>query len=222
MKAKNLHGAYQRVQALGGQRAAVMALQRALNGAQVGQKIFGQGVGVLRGHGVPCGLAAAERLECGGQPRVDAGEGAAVGLVLAVLVGVGRAFGQRLHGRADLHQHGRHRQFSAQVMHFGQVVAQRHVGLAGEGVFQRLGADVGVAVAVAANPLAHAQKAVYGLLAEFALEVGVELGNLAQKSRFVVAQRVFNLVGHRELAKTQQARLPELHDAGAQLHFVGG
>jgi len=49
-------------------------------------------------------------------------------------------------------------------MHLGQVVAQRHFGLAAQCIVQRLGADIGVAVAVTANPLAHAQKAVHRLV----------------------------------------------------------
>jgi hypothetical protein len=54
------------------------------------------------------------------------------------------------------------------------------------------------------------------------LQVGVELGDFAQKGGFVVAQRVFDLVGHRELAKAQQPGLPQLHHAGAHLRLVGG
>ncbi|MNV97932.1 hypothetical protein D3C71_1931190 [compost metagenome] len=51
-------------------------------------------------------------------------------------------------------------------MHLGQVVAQGHLGLTAQGVLQGLRGDVGVAVAVAADPLAHAQKAVHGVLAQ--------------------------------------------------------
>jgi hypothetical protein len=40
----------------------------------------------------------------------------------------------------------------------GQVVAQHHVGLAAQRQAQRVGGHVRVAVAVAADPLAHAQK----------------------------------------------------------------
>ena len=102
-------------------------------------------------------------------------------------------------------------------MHFGQVVAQRHFALAAQCLHQRVGAHVGVAIAVAANPLAHAQKAVYLLHAQIAFQVGVNARNFTQKGRLVVAQGVFDLVGHGQLAVAQQARLPQLGHAGAQL-----
>ena len=46
----------------------------------------------------------------------------------------------------------------AQQVHLREVVAQDHVGLAVQGEFQRGRGDVGVAIAVAADPLAHAQE----------------------------------------------------------------
>ena len=62
----------------------------------------------------------------------------------------------------------------------------------------------------------------HGVVAKLALQIGVQLGYLAQKGGLVITQRVFNLVGHREFGKTQQPGLPELHHAGPQLSFVGG
>ena len=59
-------------------------------------------------------------------------------------------------------------------------------------------------------------------MAKFTLQVGVQLGYFAQKSRFVVAQCIFNLVGHGQLGKAQQAGLPQLHHTGTQLRLVGG
>ena len=52
------------------------------------------------------------------------------------------------------------------------------------------------------------------------LELGVEPRDLAQERGPVIAQRVLDLVAHRQLAVAQQARLPELGDAGAQQRFV--
>ena len=106
-------------------------------------------------------------------------------------------------------------------MHLCQVVAQRHFGLPAQRVVQCVGAHIRVTVAVAAYPLAHAQKAVHGQVTEFAFQVGIQLWDFAQKSRFVITQCVFNLVGYCQLGKAQQAGLPELHDTGAQLCFVG-
>ena len=101
-------------------------------------------------------------------------------------------------------------------------MAQHHFALAAQGVFQGLRAHIGVAVAVAANPLAHAQKAVRNGLAQGLLDISVDFGDLAQKGRFVIAQRVFHLVGHGQLAVAQQAGLPQLHDPGADLRLIGG
>jgi hypothetical protein len=115
-------------------------------------------VGVLGGHGVPGRFAAGQLAQGGGQARVHAGESAPVGFVLAVGVGVGRALGQRHHGRAEVGQHGRHRQLGTEQVHLGQVVAQHHVGLAAQGQAQGVGGHEGVAVAVTTDPLAHAQE----------------------------------------------------------------
>ena len=64
-------------------------------------------------------------------------------------------------------------------MHFRQVVAQRHLSLAANCVIQRVGRYIGVAVAVTANPLAHAQKAVNFVIAQLPFKIGIELWNLA-------------------------------------------
>ena len=81
------------------------------------------------------------------------------------------------------------------MVHFGEVVAQHHLGLAFERVVQRVGSHIGVAIAVAAYPVAHAKKRfVYFTYAVF--YVGIQLGNFAKKSSFVVRESVFYLVGH--------------------------
>ena len=100
-------------------------------------------------------------------------------------------------------------------MQLGQVVAQRHFALALQRVAQGVGGDVGVAVAVATNPVAHAQKAVQLMAGQGFFQLGIELGNLAQKGGLVIGQRVLDLVSHGQLGVAQHARLPELGDAGA-------
>ena len=89
-------------------------------------------------------------------------------------------------------------------------------------MFQRLRGHIGIAVAVATNPLAHAQKAGNRLAGQGLFQLGIEFGNLAQKGGFVIAQCVFDLVGHGQFGKAQQTRLPQLHHAGTDLLFVGG
>ena len=217
-----LDRAHQRAQPLRRQGRAMVLAQRLVDGAQVGQQFLSLRIGVLRRHGVAGGVASAEILQRGGQAGVDAGQRAAVGFVLAVLVGVGRALGQSLHLRRNIDQPRRQRQLAAEVMHFRQQMAQRHVGLALERVLQRLRADVRVAVAVAAYPLAHFQEAGDVLVAQLGFQRRVQLGDFAQKGGLVIAERGFHLVGHAELGEAQQTRLPQLHHAGANLSLVGG
>ena len=106
-------------------------------------------------------------------------------------------------------------------MHLGEVKTQHHIGLATHGVLQGFGTDKWVTVAVATNPLPHAQKAVHIVLAHVLFQLGIELRNLAQKCGFVIAQRVFNFIRHGEFGIAQQARLPQLHHTGAQAVFIG-
>ena len=221
VEAEHFHGANQRVQSLRHQSRAMIGEQRILDRVQVGQEILMPPVRVLRRHRMARRIAAGELLERGGQARVDAGQGAAVGLIHAVLVGVGRAVGQRPHWRRHIHQHGRERKLSAQVVHLGEVMAQRHFALPAQRVLERLRADVGVAVTVAADPVAHAQKTVDRMLTQLALQLRIELGNLAQEGRLVIAQCVFDFVGHRQFGEAQQARLPQLHHARTDLGLVG-
>ena len=174
-------------------------------------------------------LAAGQLLERGRQPRVDARECAPVGLVLPVQAGVGRAIDQRLHLDRHVDQRGRQRQLAAQEVNFCQVVAQCHFGLAAQCVFQRQRAHVRVAVAVAADPLAHAQErgngrrsAIFRCSAQRLFQLGIDARDLAQESGLVVAQRILDFVQHRECGKAQQSGLPELRDARAHLAFVVG
>ena len=156
MKTEHVNGPYQRVQPLGSERFSMMRSQRSLDGAQVGQKIFGTGIGVLRRKGMTRRIATGQLLQRGGQPGVDACQRAAGGLVLAVLAGVGGAVCQRAHLGAEIDQQRRQGQLAAQKMHLRQVVAQGDFGLTAQRVVQCFGADIRVPVAVAAYPLAHA------------------------------------------------------------------
>mmetsp|Transcript_1093 Transcript_1093/g.2954 ORF Transcript_1093/g.2954 Transcript_1093/m.2954 type:complete len:428 (+) Transcript_1093:4161-5444(+) len=219
VEAEHLHRADQRRQSRRDQRLGMVALQRGLDGAQVGQQLLGRAVGVLRRDGMAQRFGAGQPVQRGGQAGVHAGECAAVGLVQAVGVLVGAALGQPLHLGGHAGQAQRDRQLGAQLVQLGQVVAQRHLALALHRAAQRGGADVGVAVAVAADPVAHAQEAGQWLARQMLLQLGIELGDLAQEGGLVVGQRVLDLVGHRQLGVAQHARLPELGDAGAQQRF---
>ena len=189
---------------------------------QVRQELFGREIRVLRRHGVAQRLGAGEFVQRGRQPGVHADEGAPVGLILTVLVVIGRARGQRQHGRRHGGQGVRHRQLAAQQVHLGQVVAQRHLGLARHGAAHGARAHVGVAVPVTPDPVPHAQEG--GDLVPFqgVLHLAVQTRNLAQEGGGVVAQRVLDLVVHGERGGAQHAGLPQLGDARAQQLLVLG
>ena len=89
VKAEHIDRTNQRPQALGNQCLAMVGLQRGFDGAQIGQKLTGIFVRVLRRYRVARGITAGQVFECGGQACVNAGQGAPVRLVLAVLAGVG-------------------------------------------------------------------------------------------------------------------------------------
>ncbi|KWT90182.1 hypothetical protein APY03_3276 [Variovorax sp. WDL1] len=220
MEAEHLDCADQRPEALAHQGRAVLVEERFLDGAQVCQEFLGMGIGVLRRDRMARCLTAAEFAQRRRQARVDAGERPAVGFVLAVLAVVGRALCQRLHLHRHVHQRRRQRQLAAKVVHLGQVVAQRQLGLAAHGVLEALGRHVGIAVAVAADPLAHAQERRDVAAAQGLFELGVDARDLAQEGGLVVAQRILDLVGHGELGEAQQPRLPELEHARAQAALV--
>ena len=107
-------------------------------------------------------------------------------------------------------------------MQLGQIKAQRDLGLPGQRQTQRLGADIRVAVAVAADPAAHAQERRHRLAGQQRLDLAVELGDLAQKGALVVRQRVLDLVADAELGVAQHPCLPQLGDAPAQHLLVLG
>ena len=200
----------------------MVELQRGLDHLQVGEELAGRGVGVLRRHRVAQRLGAGQLVQRRGQTRVDADQRAAVGLVLAVRVLVGRALGQRGHLGRDRAQQQRHRQLGAELVHLGQVVAQRRLALARQRQLQRLGGHEGVAVAVAADPVAHAEEVGDVAARQRVLDLAVHLRDLAQEGRAVVGQRVLDLVRDGQLGVAQHARLPELGHAGGELLLVLG
>ena len=135
-------------------------------------------------------------------------------------IGVGAAFGEQLHGGAHLGQAGRDAELGTEFVQLNQVVAQGHLALPLQGMAHGGGAHIGVAVAVAANPVAHAQEGGQVLPGQGLLKVLVKLGNLAQEGGRVVGEGVLDLIGYGELAVAQHARLPKLGDAGAKRVFI--
>ena len=132
-----------------------------------------------------------------------------------MLIMVGRALGQRLHRHIDRHQHARQREFTAQLMQLVEVVAQSHLALSAQGILHGVGIDVGSAIPVPTDPLPHTQKTRHRQATQGLLQMRIQTRNFAQERRLVVAEGVFDLVSHRELGKTQQTGLPQLHHPGA-------
>ena len=222
VEAEDLHRADQRRQTRADQRAAVVLRERGLDRAQVRQEFVRARVGCLPGHRVTQRLRARQRVQRARQPRVDAHQRAPVGLVRAVLVRVRRALRERLHLRRDLHQQRRQRQLRAQLVDFRQVEAQHRLRLPRERHVECGGRHVRIAVAIAADPVAHPEEARDLVARQRLLDLGVHPRDLRQEGRAVVRQRVLDLVGHRELGVAQHPRLPELRDAGAQRRLVAG
>ena len=219
LKAKHLHGPHERAQTRHSQSLGVLGGQGLVQGVQIGQQTVGVGVRVLWWQRVAGCFFAGQVVQRGSQPGVHEGEAAAVRLVLTVCVRVGRRIGQGLQSRWHTHQHGRGGQLAAQPMQLGQVVAQRHFALTLNRVLQGVGVHIRVAVAVAAHPLAHAEKRRNGLAAQVGFQVGIQLGNFRQKCGLVIAHGIFNFVGHGELGETKQTGLPELQHARSHLGF---
>ncbi len=197
-------------------------LQRRLDGAQVGQELGGIAVRSLRLHRVAQRLGAGEIVQARRQARIHADQCAPVGFVAAVFAVIRRGLGQCQHRLAGRRQHLRHRQLGTQRVHLGEVEAQRRLGLARQRGAQGGGIDVRVAVAVAADPVAHAQERRHLVAGQRTLDVAVQLGDLRQEGARVVAERVFDLVADTQLGGAQHACLPQLGDARAQRVFVVG
>ncbi len=220
MEAEHLHRALQRRQPRCDQRVRMVRLQRVLDHLQVGEQLVGARVRVLRRDRVAQCLGAGQLVQRRREPRVHADQRTAIRFVLAMRALVGRTLGQRLHlGRHRREQRG-DRQLGTQLVQLGQVKAQRGFALARERHAQRVGADVRIAVAVAADPVAGAEEARDVVPGQRALDLEVQPRHLAQERGAVVRERVFDFVRHTELRVTQHARLPQLRDACAQQRLV--
>ena len=154
---------------------------------------------------------------------VDTGQGAAVRLVFAAQAVIAGTVGQRLQlgGTADqqvLDDGPARRQAR---MRLDQVVAKRRLRLPPEGDPQGPGVDIGIAIPVTADPVAHPEKRRHAF-AEQRLDLGVELRQFLQERRAVVAEHVLDLVTHGQFGETQQSCLPELDDTGSDHRLVLG
>ena len=132
---------------------------------------------------------------------------------------VGRGIGQTRERGADLDQQAREREFSAECMHLFEVVREHQRRLALQCALQRGGIDIGVAVAVAADPGGDAEKrrqcdrCARVARREFARGVLVQAWQFFEKGIAEERQAVFDFVGHSEARRAQHARLPDCQHA---------
>ena len=136
----------------------VVFVQRVGQGLQIGL----QGRGCVVRHslvGWPLGLRPAGQHDCRcGEPGVNVDQGTPIGFVLAVFGAVLAGLRQRHQGGAGRTQRRGNGQLFTQSVDFVQVMAQRHSRLPQQGLFQGVGIDIGVAIAITANPAAHLQE----------------------------------------------------------------
>jgi len=155
MKTEDIGGPLQGRQARLDHRRAVVGGQRGDQHVQVGAELRGVGVRRGRAHFLAQDIGGAQLARRGGQARVDADQRAAVRFVAAVRRIVGRERRQVFQRGAGADHQRRNRQFGAQRMDFFQIKIEDGGGVARKRVLHRAGIDVGVAVAVAADPAAH-------------------------------------------------------------------
>jgi hypothetical protein len=114
------------------ERARVVALERALDGAQVGEKVGRLAIRLAGGDGVTERLGARERAQRRGQARVDADEGATVRLVRALRRRVTRALGELRELTRDGRERATHRELAAELVHLGQIEPEGDLALTPE------------------------------------------------------------------------------------------
>ena len=171
-------------------------------------------------------IAMAERKRGSGKARVHAGQRAPVRLVAPLFGSIVRRIGQALESGRYVHALKRQAQLAAERVGLLQVVGERERGLSLHRVGERCVRDEGIAVAVPADPAAHAQHLRRGQAAAIArVQLGVDLFGEARDRREegvgVKGQRVVDLVLHGEARRPQHARLPEDQDHAPQPRLVG-
>ena len=155
VKPEDVHGFPQPGQPVVGQHRAAVSAQGSIDDVEVGQQLGRRLVALQAEVEFMFGLAVEDLGRCCGEAPMDDTQRAAVRLV-----GAGRLvaqIGQCGQLVADLHQPRGHRQFLFERGDFDEVVLQRGVGGATRRQPDHLGGDVGIAVAVAADPRAGAQ-----------------------------------------------------------------
>ncbi len=113
-------------------------------------------------------------------------------------------------------------------MQLVEIETQRALALHGERLTRHVGRDEGIAVAVAADPAAHAQEGRHIEVApcriagaQPILEIGVKLRQRVQEGVVVIGQAIGDLVDDPEALAAHQAGLPQGEHGAAQRPAVG-
>ena len=154
-----------------------------------------------------------------GEPRVDADQGAAIGLVGAVRRGVGRGLRQRRERRRHRDGGRGQAQLGAERVRLVEVVLEHDRRLPARRLAQGRRGDEGIAVAIAADPAADAEQrrqcragrhgVADAVLAQQVLEPRLHRRRLAQERPAVVVERVLDLVRDGDARGAHQPRLPD-------------
>ncbi len=152
VEAEHARGVAQPAQAAARDQRRLVTDQRVVDHVEVAHELFGVAVGVGVTDRLPQRLVLVQRARGDRQAGVDAGQRAAVQLVLAVRRLVRRGGGQYAQFVADVVQQRGRRQVGVEDVYLGQVVIERLGRLHAQRRAQHVGGDEGVAIAVAADP----------------------------------------------------------------------
>ena len=210
MKAEHVHGADQIRQRSGHEGRALIFDQRPQHRLEIVGQLGRTGIRIGRHRRWPGRGRAREQGIGGGEPGIDAGQGAPIGLIGAVRRGVVRPVGQGLQIGRHPRQAGCDRKLGAERVDLIQIECQRRARLAQQGQAHHRRGHIGIAIPIAADPGADLQKTVQGhVLAEHIAPIGVEPGDSGQKAALEIRDRVFDFIADGNAERAQKPRFPE-------------
>jgi len=208
MEAEHVDRASHRAQPAARQAAEIGRAQRLVQRVEIGPEVDGRGIRLGRADRRMRRLEPVKLPGGRGQARIKPGERPPIGLVLPLGCTVGRVVRQRLQPSGDPHHAAVDRQLGAQAMQLLEMEAERTTTLHRQRLPRHLGGDERIAVAIAADPAAHAEERRH-LATELVLQVGIELGKGRQEGVVVIGEPVGDLVEHAQPVVAHQAGLPQ-------------
>ena len=135
---------------------------------------------------------------------------------------VRRTFGHISQGRRDFQEQLRERQLDAQLAQLGKVEVKRGHRLHLQSHGQNVGRNEGIAVTVAADPTADAEKDrqlpifIRKTRNQQILHLRVKTRQLGKKRILVVADAILDFIHHGQTVRTQHTRMPHAQHGTAQ------